>query len=366
MKKKIASMAVLLLTLFPLSGCRAIGSKASSVSVIYGATAVLSLLLLLGYCATMHKRDKWFILLFSSVAIVNTGYFALALSKTVEAALWANRLSYLGSVFLPMSMMMILLNTTGLQYKKWLSAALAGLSAAVFVIAASPGYLDIYYKSVSITTTGGITVLQKEYGPWHCLYVVYLFLYFAAMIAVIVYAAAKKKLESRSHAIILTIAVGGNIGVWLMGQLVKIDFEFLSVSYIISVLFLLGLNMMIQENDKRLTAAVAALREEQASVVQSAADQQITPAVPSMYERCERFAASLPSLTHTERTIYEFYIAGKTTKEIMAVLCIKENTLKYHNKNIYGKLEVSSRKELMEIARTLQQLQAQSAETGNV
>ena len=185
MKKKIASMAVLLLMLFPMSGCGVIGSKANSMSVIYGATAVLSLLLLLGYCVTMHKRDRWFVLLFSSVAIVNTGYWALALSQTLEAALWANRLSYLGSVFLPMSMMMILLNTTGLQYKRWLSAALAGLGAVVFVVAASPGYLDIYYKSVSITTAGGITVLQKEYGPWHCLYMVYLFLYFAAMIAVI-------------------------------------------------------------------------------------------------------------------------------------------------------------------------------------
>jgi DNA-binding CsgD family transcriptional regulator len=33
----------------------------------------------------------------------------------------------------------------------------------------------------------------------------------------------------------------------------------------------------------------------------------------------------------------------------MAILNIKENTLKFHNKNIYGKLGVSSRKQLLEI-----------------
>ena len=41
------------------------------------------------------------------------------------------------------------------------------------------------------------------------------------------------------------------------------------------------------------------------------------------------------------------------TKEIMNSLNIKENTLKYHNRNIYGKLGVSSRKQLMEIAAAL-------------
>ncbi|MBO5195991.1 MAG: helix-turn-helix transcriptional regulator, partial [Clostridia bacterium] len=55
-------------------------------------------------------------------------------------------------------------------------------------------------------------------------------------------------------------------------------------------------------------------------------------------------------LTPTERLIFDRYIMGKTTKEIMADLNIKENTLKFHNKNIYCKLGVSSRKQLIEIA----------------
>ena len=35
----------------------------------------------------------------------------------------------------------------------------------------------------------------------------------------------------------------------------------------------------------------------------------------------------------------------------MKALDIKENTLKYHNKNMYGKLGVKSRKELMQFAK---------------
>ena len=77
------------------------------------------------------------------------------------------------------------------------------------------------------------------------------------------------------------------------------------------------------------------------------------PVSKGLEEQCAYFAAHRASLTPTERAIYQYYIAGKTTKEIMAELNIKENTLKYHNKNIYSKLGVSSRKQLVMIASML-------------
>ena len=58
-------------------------------------------------------------------------------------------------------------------------------------------------------------------------------------------------------------------------------------------------------------------------------------------------------LTPTERRIYELYLEGKSTRTIMIDLNITENTLKYHNKNLYGKLCVSSRKQLLRIAAAL-------------
>ena len=42
-----------------------------------------------------------------------------------------------------------------------------------------------------------------------------------------------------------------------------------------------------------------------------------------------------------------------TTEEILASLCIAENTLKFHNRNLYGKLGVSSRKELYAVYKQL-------------
>lgn len=341
--KKLTLCASLLSLPF-LAGCT-IGDKAMGMNIIYAVTTVFSLLLLIGYCSLMKKREPWFIVLFSSVLIVNAGYLWLSVSKTVEEALWANRVSYLGSVFLPLSMLMIILEVSRLKYTKRVLILLIPISIFVFLIAASPGYLDIYYKSASLENINGVSVLVKDYGPWHPLYLFYLISYFAVMLAIIIHGRIKKTIESTSHEVILLIAVFVNICVWLLEQLVKIEFEFLSISYIITELFLLGLYLVIQDN--------ARLLEEQKKAVTPREAPDISLDLESSAEfdaKCRYLFNNLHTLTHTERLIFDLYLEEKSTKEVLKEMNITENTLKYHNKNIYSKLGVSSRKQLIRYA----------------
>ena len=67
-------------------------------------------------------------------------------------------------------------------------------------------------------------------------------------------------------------------------------------------------------------------------------------------EDFEFFLCNLNTLSPTEYKIYELYLSGKSANEITDILQIKKNTLKYHNKNIYSKLGVSSRKQLLRFA----------------
>ena len=67
------------------------------------------------------------------------------------------------------------------------------------------------------------------------------------------------------------------------------------------------------------------------------------------------FINNLNTLTATERIVFNHYLDGKSAKEIMALMDIKETTLKYHNRNIYDKLSVSSRKELLRYAALMRQ-----------
>lgn len=339
MNKKIAvlSPAVLLLS---LSGC----STQTGIRTIYGIAALLAAVMLGIYCLTSKKKSPWFMLLFCSILVVNTGYWLLSLSTTLSAALWSNRLAYLGSVFLPLSILMIVLNAAKIRYAKWLSIVLLSLAGVVFFITATPGWLPIYYKDASLEVVNGVTHLKKVYGPLHCMYLFYLLGYLGAMLSAIIYVNVKKKLPTPTQALALTVAVIVNFGVWAIEQLVDLDFEILSLSYIICEMFLLVFARMQQEYELLKTQITS----------QNSSTVKLTHITTATKEQLQLFRSGIDSLTQTEKLIFNYYTEGKTTKQIMELLSITENTLKFHNKNIYGKLGINSRKQLLELYRQLE------------
>ncbi len=348
-KYKLNFIPVCVMLFSLLSGCAREGEKSSNLTVLYAVALLLSVMLLMTYCLMAHKKEGWFLLLFGSIIVVNAGYLALALAKTLDTALWANRISYLGSVFLPLAMFMIIMKVCRLGYPKWLAILLAVISIFVFFVAASPGYSDIYYKEVTFESVHGVGVLNKVYGIWHDLYLVYLLGYFGSMVALILYSGWKKTAESQLYATILGGAVFVNIGVWLLEQFIHIDFEILSVSYIITEFFLLGICIMMQENE-RIKALQPVNEPQQGELLKEEPETMVDK---EMLEKKSYVEEHLYLLTKTERRVYDFYMADKSTKEILKEMNITENTLKYHNRNIYGKLGVSSRKQLKEIGKQL-------------
>jgi len=340
--KKLLTYGGLASLIFILSGCNAIDNKTASLSSVYIITSAIALLVLLGYCFMAKKREIWYLLLFSSVLIVNAGYAWLSVSSTLGTALIANRVAYLGSVFLPFSMFMITLDTARIKYSRLVVATLLGISGIIFLIAASPGYLDIYYKEVHLSTVDGVSTLVKVYGPLHFIYLVYLGGYFSAMVYAIIYAGRKKSAENKIYMVILAMAVFINIGLWFMEKFINFDFEVLSVSYVISELFLLGLNMLMSEH-----------RTPSVPEADAPSPPPTTRKIEVSEETLQMYKLGLENLTKTERYVYDAYVDGKSTKEVMTMLNIKENTLKFHNKNIYSKLGVSSRKQLVEIAKII-------------
>lgn len=64
-------------------------------------------------------------------------------------------------------------------------------------------------------------------------------------------------------------------------------------------------------------------------------------------EEYKRFLECLATLTRKEKEILDLYVKGYSSKDILETLNITDNTLKYHNRNIYSKLGVKSRKQLL-------------------
>ena len=320
-------------------------------SIIYGITAVVALALVIGYLVFVKKRDAWLFLLLISVFLVNAGYFSISVSRILEEALLANRLSYLGSVFLPLCMFMSVADVCRIKIPKGVTVALLCISAAVFLLAASPGYSDLYYKEVTLEIIDGTARLVKTYGKYHIVYLFYLLCYFGSMISVVAYVIIKKKITSHKYASMLTSVVFLNILIWFLEQLIPTEFEFLSISYIASEVRLLFLFSIMHENEELKKQPEIITVEPLEIVLTEKEDEAEKPPVLSenLSLILERWKLSEP-LTTREKEIMALILDNCKRKEIAEKLCLSENTVKTHTSHIFTKIGIADRKELIEKA----------------
>lgn len=309
--------------------------------VTYAVLAVIAVILLLGYAVLVRKKEPWLFLLLGCIAIVNTGYLLLSISQSLEFAIFANNVVYLGSVFLSMSMLLTIVRLCGFPVRKKLVIGLTAIGAVMFLIVATSGILPWYYREVSLVFVDGAAKLRKVYGVLHPVYLVYLLGYFGAMVVCITVSLRRKMIASQKHATLLAAIVLGNLAIWMVEKFIPWDFEFLSVSYLFSEIILLSLYWMMQDY-VRLDLVP--------KPVQAAPSREpVDITTMAMEEKIRRILGQLKPgemLTVRERQILELVLANKKRKEIAEALCLSENTIKTYIRTLYGKVGVSSREEL--------------------
>ena len=298
--------------------------KTAVIPVIYGIVCFASFVLAI-CCCLVRKRYIKLIMLSVFVFLCNMGYFAMSVSRTLEGALMANRLAYLGSVFLVLFMLLIIMDVCGVKPVKAVTVLLFCISVAVFLTAATGGITDIYYEDVELVITNGTAKLVKEYGPMHGVYYIYLFLYFLFMMGVILLSVLKKKAGVDKYAAFFAAAVLGNIGIWLSEQFLSENFEFLSISYVMTEMLMLFMFSIMHDNHESLGKTV----------------DETSP--------CYADSPRMKLLTSREREVALLLLEDRKRKEIADDLGITEHTVKKHTSNIFSKLEVGSRKELISL-----------------
>lgn len=319
------------------------------MSIFYGVVCLLSLILLTAYFFVDKKQNKWLMLLFISVAICNIGYFMLSVSSNLTFALISNSIAYVGNIFLPFFMLMLILDVCKIKHNKVLTYSLLAIGVIMLFIATSGGYLPIYYKEVSLELVNGGARLVKEYGVLHNLYYVYLFGYMLSMIVIIIYAIAKKKIKSKMHAIFLSVIVLGNILVWLIEQFVEHQFEFLCLSYIVNEMLLLLLYGILREYEKKMNAQLQNGTSSADLSLIDFNDKFSEEQIAIIFERWGK----INNLTKREREVLKHILLGEKRKDIAVKLYISDSTVKNIITNILSKLEVDNREELYKIAKKI-------------
>ena len=327
------------------------------MTTLYGIIFVISLLMIIAYFLVDRKRDVWLLLLFVCVAVCDLGYFLLSIANNLDFALWANRIAYLGNIFLPFSVLMMIMNLSRFTYPKCLPGILIGINMIMLFIASSGGWLLIYYKNVSFEIINGVGTLVKDYGPLHKLYKVFLFAYFSAMIAIIIYTAVKKTVVSIKHSVFLAFVVIGNIAIWLIENAIKAGFEFMSISYIITeglILFLYGILQDYGLADTQgISAESVATKTETAQTVSNEQIANIKYFEQNQIDVIFENWDEIRSLSQREKEVLKLIMQNKKRKDIADELFVTESTIKKHTSSIFKKLNINNRSELFERAKEL-------------
>ena len=309
----------------------------------YGGIFLASLLLLPIYFLFVRKKhdEPWMFIFCVCVSIVNLGYTLIALSGTVEFALFANKVAYLGQVMLPLCMFMMISGRCGYKYNKLVTFALIGAAALMYAIILTTGHLDWYYTDATIENVAGATILKKEYGVLHPTNLIYVLSYFVGMITVLCVSFRKNKDASQIHAVGMLIIVLGNIGMWLIQKVVPWEFELLSITYLISAAGFLAVWLVLSDYIHKSEVPPPVIVEEKAPII-------IVDSL-SRAEKIKIIIESLPentTLSARQMDILERILDGKSRKEIAFDLHLSENTVKTHTGMLYKALGVSGRDEI--------------------
>ena len=312
------------------------------MAIAYGLIFALSLIMPPLYFAFIRKKqnEPWLLVLFLCICVVTLGYFLVSISKTVEFALWANKITYLGQVFVPMCMFMIISKLCGYIYKKWVLGVFIGLAVIMYAIIFTTGWLDWYYTSVRLAFENNSAYLVKEYGVLHPTNLIYVVAYFVAMLVVCIVSLVKKKDASQKLAGFMLAIVLGNVAMWVVEKITAWNFEMLAISYIMSMLAYFFVYLLLQDYIRKVDVPASATEKTRVIVLDS---------IPKA-ERIERVLSLIPegkTLTARQMEMLDGLLEGKSQKEIAADLHISESTVKWHFGILYTTLNVSGKDEIL-------------------
>lgn len=212
------------------------------LEVFYEATFILSLLLAGIYVYIWHKHfDVNFTMIFTLVPVACLGYYLSSVAVTLDGAIRAQQIIYIGGSFLQLFVLMSIFNLCKINVPKWVRAALFAVCAALYASVLTIGKKDFFYKNVSLDIKGGRAVIVREYGFMHTVFFIVVAALFLVGIITLLYSWFNKKDVPRQILLLLVIPdVICVLGYTVLRNIYGTDIEFVPVGYCMAqVMYLL-------------------------------------------------------------------------------------------------------------------------------
>ena len=192
--------------------------------------ALINLLILI-FAFENKKVNYYFMMLILIMAISNGGYLALALSDTLEEAVLANKIAYIGGCFTSPIMIFLICSICKIKLSKWYRFGIYMFCFIVYGMILTVEYNQLYYTEYHIEQFGDSTILVNSYGLGHPLFYFILYGAIIIQIALLIYCMAKKCSVSRKNLKMLIALEIVNVSMFFIGRIISPDFEIMPALY---------------------------------------------------------------------------------------------------------------------------------------
>ena len=158
------------------------------------------------YVYIWHKHfDVNFTLIFTLIPIACMGYLLSSIARSLEGAIVAQQIIYIGGLFLQLFIVFSIFNLCRVELPRHIRTLMFVFCCVVYASVLTIGRLDWFYTKVSFAIENGHSVLHREYGFMHSVFYVLLISYLLTGFVTLIYSWIKKKEIPRRILILLVI-----------------------------------------------------------------------------------------------------------------------------------------------------------------
>ena len=209
------------------------------VTWFYLSVLVIAVIMTGSILVKNRKVDNAFILFGVLLTVNCAGRYMMSVSETVEFAVWANKIMYVGGCYLPFVVFLIVTRLCNIRVNRYFKLFLLGYATVVLGLVMTIGHTDWYYKSVELVQGNGFRYLTKVYGPFHVLYPVMMILYSIMLLSFIVYAIKKRKEIPTQTVVTMSFLCAAVFLTYIFERLVGSEVSYLPIGYIIGMVLLM-------------------------------------------------------------------------------------------------------------------------------
>lgn len=200
----------------------------------YYAMLTISMIFVVVYAFIFNKRfDVNLSLITVMVPIINLAFVQMATADTIDEALTALKITYIGGCFLLPLAMFLIFNTCKIKISKVIRTIIIFVSMLVFATTITIGKSDIFYKTIPTLAEayGAKYITNKHYGFMHTVFYVMVAIEYLITIGGIIYSYFKKREVPRRILTLIVLSVTTAIIGFFGGRLITNSIELLPFTY---------------------------------------------------------------------------------------------------------------------------------------